>query len=340
MSYSMSLNIGKEGKITRENMIQVFKHNYRSLEGGCAGEHSNENIDKNRTNENGVLLFKNGTIIEPTSIKEICEEMDERLTKVKRRTNKDGTLRPIRKDAVIARTAVFQLSPEWHRENKNKEDYEEKILKYNQAYLNWLYAQVGRENILTIAFHNDETTPHLHATFIPIDEKGKLNQKGVGFIGSPAKMRDSHKSLRVELQKVGYDVDINNIPVEEREIIRRGRRRLEAEFKKREEAIKKEKRNILKTQEIQAEIAEGLTLVQKFHFENRKLDTLEIDILKEDKRKLKDGRIVSTYDILQEEVRKRTPKVPDTIVVPDPPKENAPDVTKQTHQGVEWQYGD
>lgn len=51
----------------------------------------------------------------------------------------------------------------------------------------FLEARHGAENILSAVIHRDETSPHLQALVIPIDEKGKLNARG--FIGGKETLR-------------------------------------------------------------------------------------------------------------------------------------------------------
>lgn len=46
----------------------------------------------------------------------------------------------------------------------------------------------GKENILSVAKHFDESNPHIHVVVVPIDKRGKLNCRE--FLGGPKKMRD------------------------------------------------------------------------------------------------------------------------------------------------------
>jgi hypothetical protein len=50
----------------------------------------------------------------------------------------------------------------------------------------WLKAKHGAENVIATAVHRDETSPHLVAYVVPLDDQGKLNAKA--FLGGKAKL--------------------------------------------------------------------------------------------------------------------------------------------------------
>lgn len=50
----------------------------------------------------------------------------------------------------------------------------------------WLKAKHGAENVVATAIHRDETSPHLVAYVVPLDDQGKLNAKS--FLGGKAKL--------------------------------------------------------------------------------------------------------------------------------------------------------
>lgn len=76
----------------------------------------------------------------------------------------------IRKNAVLAYEIVLSFSPDALRKLNFDSWVEDNVC--------WLSENFGGEsNILTVEIHLDETTPHLHAVAVPIDERGKLNSK-------------------------------------------------------------------------------------------------------------------------------------------------------------------
>jgi hypothetical protein len=81
-----------------------------------------------------------------------------------------------RKDAVLCIEHLITASPEWDGWGTPKEaDFFEQSKK-------WLEEKYGKKNIVSTTIHRDETTPHLVAYVVPVDEEsGRLNAKK--FIG-------------------------------------------------------------------------------------------------------------------------------------------------------------
>lgn len=59
---------------------------------------------------------------------------------------------------------------------------------YLHDALSWLQKRHGAENVVYAGIHRDETTPHLYAYVVPIDERGKLNCRA--FYGGAAALRE------------------------------------------------------------------------------------------------------------------------------------------------------
>lgn len=87
----------------------------------------------------------------------------------------------IRKNAVHALEYIVTASPE-----KMAAMGQTKSEDYLRDALTWLEDKHGAENILSAVIHNDETTPHLQVMLIPIDERGKLNARGL--VGGKAQL--------------------------------------------------------------------------------------------------------------------------------------------------------
>lgn len=75
-----------------------------------------------------------------------------------------------RKDAVLAIEYFIGCSPDAFASN---EDYK----AYFVDALGWLRERHGKENVIASSLHFDETTPHMVAYVVPLDESGKLNAK-------------------------------------------------------------------------------------------------------------------------------------------------------------------
>ncbi|MCU8072547.1 MobV family relaxase [Shewanella sp. SM32] len=80
-----------------------------------------------------------------------------------------------RKNAIFAHEAVVTGSPDVIN-NMGKEQ----LKQYFSDSLNWLCKiHGGKDRLVSAVIHCDETTPHLQAIFIPIDDKGRLNSRAV-----------------------------------------------------------------------------------------------------------------------------------------------------------------
>ncbi|EQV74930.1 MobV family relaxase [Escherichia coli] len=84
-----------------------------------------------------------------------------------------------RKDAVIGLEYFVGGSPEWF-EGKTREQQD----AYFRDAVGWLEKRHGKENVVGWSIHRDESTPHLVAYVVPLDDKGKLNAKQ--WTGGPA----------------------------------------------------------------------------------------------------------------------------------------------------------
>jgi 5S rRNA maturation endonuclease (ribonuclease M5) len=83
----------------------------------------------------------------------------------------------IRKNAVLAVEFLLTASPEYFRPDDPRLAgyYEQQRLEsFQQKACEWLHSQYGNR-IVRAELHLDESTPHIHAYMVPLDEKGKLN---------------------------------------------------------------------------------------------------------------------------------------------------------------------
>lgn len=72
-----------------------------------------------------------------------------------------------------------------------------------QANQRWLEAEFGKENVVRLWLHMDESTPHLHAFVIPIDGKGKLNCRA--FLGGADKLSAMQDRYGEAMKEHGLD---------------------------------------------------------------------------------------------------------------------------------------
>jgi len=110
----------------------------------------------------------------------------------------------VRKNAVYAVAVVLSAGPEWFEKATDKD-----ILEWKKLSLAWAEEKFGRENMLGVALHRDEKTPHLHLMFMPLVD-GKLNARSI-MGGSKYRMRDLQEDFHAKVGKpLGMERGIPN----------------------------------------------------------------------------------------------------------------------------------
>lgn len=83
----------------------------------------------------------------------------------------------IRKNAVLAVEFLLTASPEYFRpDDPARAGYyqQQRLEDFQHSACQWLVNRYG-DRIVRAELHLDESTPHIHAYMVPLDEKGKLN---------------------------------------------------------------------------------------------------------------------------------------------------------------------
>uniref|UniRef100_A0A183CL14 Plasmid recombination enzyme n=1 Tax=Globodera pallida TaxID=36090 RepID=A0A183CL14_GLOPA len=75
---------------------------------------------------------------------------------------------PVRKDSVLAIDVFATASPEFFKKN-HPDDAACRAFQKSLVY--FLEKEFGKENVVSLRAHHDETSPHWHATIVPIREK-------------------------------------------------------------------------------------------------------------------------------------------------------------------------
>ena len=128
---------------TLGNIAASLSHNYRTRE--------TPNADPNRSPEN---------LHDMSTAREVSEGIKSRIP-AKHRA-----------DAVLAVEYFIGASPEYFKTGDDP-----KGEKYFALARKWLVERHGAENVISTSVHLDETSPHLIAYVVPLDEKGTLNAK-------------------------------------------------------------------------------------------------------------------------------------------------------------------
>ena len=102
-----------------------------------------------------------------------------------------GLLRKPQRNAAAGVEVVISASPEFFAEKTPNE-----CKAYFTAARNWLTERYGKSNLLHWAVHYDETTPHMHAVFLPIVQTPEgARYTADKFIGK----RDDLKAFQTEI---------------------------------------------------------------------------------------------------------------------------------------------
>lgn len=147
----MSYAIMRLEKRNSKNIVGMFRHNERKTE-----NHSNVDINKELSHLNYQLIN--------------CESYSEKINREIEERYKVN--KSIRKDAVLCVEVLFTSDKEFFDKLTPEEER-----KYFEKSVEFLKEQFGEKNVVFATVHKDETTPHLHAGFIPMTDDGRLNYK-------------------------------------------------------------------------------------------------------------------------------------------------------------------
>ena len=111
----------------------------------------------------------------------------------------------VRKNAVLA----LELNLTFTKDAEKTFSLE----NWKKAQVDWLektfnVAPDGKSNIISISYHGDESTPHMHAVVVPIDKDGKL--KADSFVGDRKLCRELQKSYRDTMTVFGLEKEKKN----------------------------------------------------------------------------------------------------------------------------------
>ena len=156
----------------------------KEMEQDRKGRKSNPDIDDTRTNMNYDLVESDKTLYQ----------------RVKERVDEVRSVSRIQKNSVVDFSNIITVP---------KEQYEEWGLERSKDYLkevyNYFCEEFGKENVVCAKVHLDETTPHMHLHFVPVNqENGKLQARA---LMTPARINKIHTEAPKYLQQKGFDVE-------------------------------------------------------------------------------------------------------------------------------------
>ena len=104
-----------------------------------------------------------------------------------------------RKDAVLCIEHLITASPDWDGWGTAKE------IEFFEQSKKWLEKKYSKKNVVSTTIHRDETTPHLVAYVVPVDEEtGRLNaKKYIG--GSRHTLSQMQTDFAAEVKELGLE---------------------------------------------------------------------------------------------------------------------------------------
>lgn len=175
----MSYLVFHLSKYKSSNIIGLQRHNQRENR-----NYSNQDIDTTMSDLNYDLV--NSEKISFT--KKVKDIIDTKRT----------TKKAIRKDAVTYCECIISSDNDFFRKLDIKEQQ-----RFFEVSLKFLENRIGKTNIISANVHLDETTPHMHLGFVPMNLDGSLSAKKMV---NRNFLREIQENLPYTLQKNGFDI--------------------------------------------------------------------------------------------------------------------------------------
>ena len=156
----------------------------KEMEQERKGKISNEDIDLDKTENNYDLVEDERTLHQ--RVKNRVDELKESGSRVQ-------------KNSVVMYSNILTVP-----EEQAKVWGEEKTDDYFKACYDFFSKEFGIENVVSAKVHKDETAPHMHLHFVPVNKENGRLQARVSM--NKAKINYIHDELPKFLQERGFDV--------------------------------------------------------------------------------------------------------------------------------------
>lgn len=167
---------------TQKNQMSDIKGKEREQE--REGQIKNDMIDLDRTHLNYDLV---------QSELNLYQRAKERVDQLKSENKR------VQKNSVITYSNIITIP-----ESAAKKMSNEQMQDYFKTCHDYFADRFGKENVLSAKVHLDETTPHMHLHFMPIDkETGRLQARTTM---NKAALNQIHDEIPERLQEKGFDV--------------------------------------------------------------------------------------------------------------------------------------
>lgn len=243
------------------------------------GKVKNEDIDFNKTHLNFDFVSSDLNLYQ----------------RVKNRVEEVRHVSRVQKNSVVMYSNVVTVPKE-----TNKVWGIEKSREYLKEVYHYFCNEFGKENVVSAKVHLDETTPHMHLHFVPINEEGKLQARKVM---TPGRINKIHSEAPKFLQARGFEVvrgkgvthkdNINDIHKYKIEKLKEDVSILEKQRNHMLEGIKSVS-NIDKIKDIDVKIKKGLRGPEKVS-----IDVKDYEYLMDTLKNLREGLISSKFENIE-----------------------------------------
>lgn len=174
-------------------ILRIKKH---SNFGTISGIGSHVMRTRNTPNANPKLTPRNRTLIGSV---DMVADVKARLASAK--------IGSVRKNGVIGIEHMLTASPEYFQ----GADIQKRFDQWFAASKAWLFERYGRDNVVSLTVHLDESTPHVHAMVVPIEKKasgrfaGQERLNARAFTGGREKMSEMQDSYAAALSLTGLE---------------------------------------------------------------------------------------------------------------------------------------
>lgn len=171
-------------------ILRIKKH---SNFGTISGIGSHVMRTRNTPNADPNLTPKNKTVIGSL---DMVADVKARLDSAK--------IGGLRKNGVIGIEHMLTASPDFFKQKGA-------LNEWYKASRHWLEQRYGRDNVVSLTVHLDESTPHMHAMIVPIEKKstgrfaGQERLNARAFTGGREKMSEMQDSYAAALSHLGLE---------------------------------------------------------------------------------------------------------------------------------------
>ncbi|MEO0516289.1 MAG: MobV family relaxase [Cyanobacteria bacterium P01_A01_bin.116] len=202
MSNTSSYAIARVGtRFKTDGQISACgEHNVRTQE--------TPNADANKSINNECFVGDNNTALTELVWNRIGDNGGKKI-----RTSADP-----KHSAVLAFELMLTASPEYFRPDNPgaaSEWQADKLQAWETLSAQWLKERYG-DNIVRATFHRDESTPHIHAVIVPLNEKGHLNARD--YVGGRDRLIALQDSYAEAMKPIGLSRGIRGSKVQHEKI--------------------------------------------------------------------------------------------------------------------------